>query len=57
MVSQTNAHDAQTLMSKNSVVGEKVAAPIWTAMAYLLGHAQGRGLEFLYIWLTMICVS
>jgi hypothetical protein len=45
----TNADNAQSLVDKNCVVGNVVAAPIGTAVLDLLAHANGRRPELLHI--------
>jgi hypothetical protein len=45
----TNADNAQSLVDKDCVVGDVVAAPIGAAVLDLLAHANGRGPELLHI--------
>jgi hypothetical protein len=45
----TNADNTQSLVDKDGVVGNVVAAPIGAAVLDLLAHANGRGPELLHI--------
>jgi uncharacterized protein YlaI len=52
LCSSVDTDNAQTFMCKDCTVSDEVATPIRTSMSHLLSHAQGSGLELLYIGMT-----